>query len=148
MTLVNVLFGFLLGLIPGWFARKRRLKSHWAALSAEIDLCKEKCEAYTGLPKIIAPLYRMPLDGFRNSFPVLLAEGALKEHEVKILSKFYGQAEDINRGLDRVANMGPSLAEINGEYNRNLAKARELIEDSEQSKSFYRMARQVVNEHL
>lgn len=145
--LVYIVFGFLLGTIPPWLARKRRLKAHWAALSAEIDICKEKGESYIS-QSIAAPLYRMPLDGYRHSYPVLLAEGALTEREVKTLSTFFAQAEDINRGLDRVAATEGDKKRMRNEFSRNCAKARELVEDVKGKASLYCGARDVVNKHL
>jgi hypothetical protein len=42
--IASLLLGFLLGLVPPWFSRKRRLKAHWWALRAELSECGEKAE--------------------------------------------------------------------------------------------------------
>jgi hypothetical protein len=34
--LLLVVLGFLLGLLPGWWERRSRLKVHWGALRAEV----------------------------------------------------------------------------------------------------------------
>ena len=102
--LLAVAFGFFLGLIPPWLNRKRRLKAHWGSLRVEIELCREKATGYPSAG-IAAPLYRLPVDAFRYSFPVLLAEGVLEPNDVRALSRFYGHVEDIDRGLDQIADV-------------------------------------------
>jgi hypothetical protein len=73
-----VLLGFFLGLIPQWLQRKRRLKAHWCALSAEIEQCREKAETLLG-DNVMSPLYRFPVMAYQASFPILLADGAVQE---------------------------------------------------------------------
>ena len=72
--------GFVLGLVPGWLDRKRRLRTHWCAVRAEFDLCKEMADKLLA-DNILSPLYRLPTVAFQTSFPLLLAEGALTEKE-------------------------------------------------------------------
>lgn len=102
--LAFTIFGVLLGLIPPWYARKRRLKTHWCALRAEISQCKEKAETLLK-DNIQSPLYRLPLTAYQASYPVLLVDGAVGEDEVLVLGRFYALIEDINRGLDNAAAM-------------------------------------------
>ena len=101
-----LILGILIGIVPSWFGRKRRLKTHWSALRAEIIQCKNTAEGVLGTnPAVMSPLYRLPLLAFQVSLPVLLADGALSESEVSAISEFYSKAQDINRGLDNAAEM-------------------------------------------
>ncbi len=79
--LAFAIFGFLLGLLPSWFNRKRRLKTHWCALRAEMMLCKEKAELLLN-DNVMSPLYRLPVIAYQVSYPVVLADGAVAEEEV------------------------------------------------------------------
>jgi hypothetical protein len=71
-----LLFGILIGLLPPWFARKRRLKTHWCALRAEMDECSDKAGILLR-DNIQSPLYRLPVNAFTISFPIVLADGAV-----------------------------------------------------------------------
>jgi hypothetical protein len=81
--LLFLVIGFILGQVPGWFDRKRKLKTHWHAIRAEMILVKEKAEILLN-DGIQAPLYRLPVVAYETSFPILLAEGAVTEEEIKI----------------------------------------------------------------
>ncbi|MCI0564004.1 MAG: hypothetical protein MN733_36475, partial [Nitrososphaera sp.] len=93
-----VLFGFVLGLVPTWLDRKRRLKTHWSVIRAEMELCRERASTLLN-DAIQSPLYRLPLSAYEASFPFLLAEGALSEPESLTMGRFFCQVQDINRGL-------------------------------------------------
>lgn len=141
-----VIFGVIMGLVPGWYTRRRRLRTHWSALRAEMDLCKEKAEILFGKP-YLAPLYRLPLLAFQASLPILLADGALSEDESKVLSRFFSQVQDINRGLDNAGEMykgdNPRLMD---EYKRNKLKAEALVHAD--GESMYDAARKIVDHKL
>jgi hypothetical protein len=141
-----VLFGFSLGLIPTWFDRKRKLRTHSAAIRAELELCRERAISLLN-DSVRSPLYRLPLAAYQISFPTLLAEGALSEQELLSVGRFYGQSQDINRGLDNAAQMLQSndTAGLDREYQRNLLKARRLVESDEASESLYAIAKRVVD---
>jgi len=102
--IVLVLLGFVLAAVPLWYDRKRRLKGHFQALRAELDLVEEKAKIFLN-DEVASPLYRMPLRVYEVAVPILLTEEALSEEEVTFLARFYSQAEDINRGLDNAAAM-------------------------------------------
>ena len=57
--LLGTLIGFVLGLVPLYITRKRRLKTQWYALRAEMTLCAESIEHLLNDP-VAAPLYRLP----------------------------------------------------------------------------------------
>ena len=141
-----VLFGFVLGFIPTWLDRKRRLKTHWSVIRAEIELCREKAVALLN-DAIQSPLYRLPSSAYETSFPVLLTEGALSESESLTMGRFFSQVQDINRGLDNASTVLRSndTAGLNQEFDRNLLKARSLIESGDGAPSLYTSAKTLVD---
>jgi len=141
-----ILFGFVLGQLPSWFDRKRKLRAHWAALRAELELCRERASALLN-DSVQSPLYRLPLIAYEASFPVLLGEGALSEGEALEVGRFYAEAQDINRGLDNAAAMlqANDRDELQRECNRNLLKAKRLVNDGE---SLYATAKRVTDAKL
>jgi hypothetical protein len=68
MEVASLVIGFLLGLVPGWVARGRRLRGHWAALRAELELCADRGEALL-THHVGAPLYRFPTMAYEPSLP-------------------------------------------------------------------------------
>ena len=106
--LLLILLGFLLGLIPNWWAKQSRLKIHFAALRAEIQLCRDQAETYLKA-NVMAPLYRLPTKAYEASLPVLLTDAALDEQDVRDLLRFYGQVEDLNRGLENASQLAMEI---------------------------------------
>lgn len=126
--ITGVLAGFLLAGGQRWYERQRKLRSHLAAIRAEMGLCKETAETLLHA-SIQAPLYRFPVTAVRTGFPILLAEGHLNEDEVRALTKYSSWIDDLNRGLDNAAEcdrLGNTL-KTQQEYRRNLLKAEELL---------------------
>lgn len=122
-----LVIGFALGHVPGWLDRKRKLKTHWHAIRAEMILVKEKVEILLN-DGIQAPLYRLPVVAYETSFPILLAEGVVTEEEVKIVGRCFAQVQDINRGLENATELYKSGNDkLNNEYERNCLKARTLL---------------------
>lgn len=146
---VFAFFGFLLGLLPPWFNRKRRLKTHWCALRAEMMLCKEKAEMLLN-DNVMSPLYRFPVVAYQVSYPVVLADGAVAEDEVLALGRFFDQVHDINRGLDNAAQakMNNDSHNIKTEYDRNLLKAERLVEEYNGEPSLFALAKLVVDRKI
>lgn len=126
--IVMVLLGFVLAWAPHWFDRRRKIVAHWAALRAEATLCVEKAHILINDNKM-APLYRLPTVAFEKAFPILLVEGELVEIEVEYLTRFFSQAQDINRGLDYATAMRHAAdhQKLTQEYSRLVAKASELV---------------------
>ena len=141
-----ILFGFILGIIPPWFTRKRRLQTHWCALRADIDQCKEKAETLLR-DGVMSPLYRLPLIAYQVSFPVLLADGAVNEEEVLAIGRFFSLVEEVNRGLDSAAEMVKAGNEqkLQQEFNRICLKAKALIVPKEGPESLYSEVRRIVD---
>ena len=136
-----LVIGFLLGLIPGWIARGRRLRGHWGALRAELELCAERGHALLS-HHVGAPLYRFPTMAYEASLPVLLADGDVSEEESMALGRFYCQVQDINRGLDNAAALITDTQRLEQEFQRNVLKCRALIEGEQ---SLYGGARDLVD---
>ena len=144
--LLLVLLVFCLALVGPWLQRKRRLKTHWCALRAEIEQCREKTETLLTDP-VMSPLYRLPVMTYQTSFPVLLADGAVHEKEVSVIGRFFSQAQDINRGLDNAAEMfkAGNDEKLKQEFNRNCLKVKEMIEPKDGEKSLYTQAKTVID---
>lgn len=115
-------------------------------IRGELELCRERASTLLS-DSIRSPLYRLPLSAYEVSFPLLLAEGALSETESLTMGRFFSQVQDINRGLDNAAAMlhANDTAGLNREYDRNLLKARRLVESREGQESLYGEARRVVD---
>lgn len=149
--LAFTIFGFLLGLIPPWFLRKRRLRTHWCALRAEMSQCKEKVETLLK-DNVQSPLYRLPLTAYQASYPILLADGAVGENEVLVLSRFYSLVEDINRGLNNAASiyMTGDLMQnkLASEFERNKIKSRNLLNPQNGGSSLYDQAKEIVDQKI
>jgi hypothetical protein len=107
-----ILFGFILGNIPPWFTRKRRLQTHCCPLREDLDQCKEKAETLLR-DGVMSPLYRLPLITYEVSFPVLLADGAGNENEILAIGRFFSLVEEMNRGLDYAAEMAGDKQNFN-----------------------------------
>jgi hypothetical protein len=139
-----VLLGFVLAFIPLWFDRKRKLKGHFCAIRAELDLCKERAEVFLK-DHIASPLYRMPLTPYEVSVPILLSESALSEKESITLSRFYCLAEDINRGLDNAAAVINDKDALKREYSRLTLKVQTLIGPTASQQTLFDATRELVD---
>jgi hypothetical protein len=144
-----IILGFLLGTIPPWFMRKRRLRTHWCALRADMEQCNEKAEKLLKDNKM-SPLYRLPLIAYCVSFPVLLADGAVKENEVLLIGRYFNMAEELNRGLDNADEMLKlgNDQRLQQEFNRNCLKAKELIKPNYGNDSLYAEAKRIIDSKI
>lgn len=149
--LAFTILGFLLGLVPAWYARKRRLKTHWCALRAEMSQCKEKAETLLK-DNVQSPLYRLPLTAYQTSYPILLADGAVGEDEVSVLGNFWALVEDINRGLENAASlyMSGNVVEnkLTGEFHRNQKKAKNLLDSQNGGLSLFEQAKTIIDRKI
>jgi hypothetical protein len=141
--------GFLLANMQRWWQRKRTLKAHWEAIRAEMTLVKEKAETLINTP-VMAPLYRLPVVAVQTAFPILLAEGSLREREALAVGRYASQVEDINRGLDYAASraMGTDTIGLSNEYGRVVLKTRDLTDGPNGNMSLFDIAKSVVDERL
>lgn len=147
--IILVMLGFFLSFVPQWFDRRRKIKTHWAALRAEANLCNEKAIEYMKVG-VMAPLYRLPTIAFEKSFPVLLIEGELSEEESLSINRYFAQAQDINRGLDNATAMAhadqPKKLEV--EYQRNFIKATELTIGTDEDGGLSKPAFEIIKAKL
>jgi hypothetical protein len=125
---ISVVVGFILGHVPRWLDRHRRIKTHWHSLRAEALLCKKAAEAFLAA-KIAAPLYRLPVVAFERAFPILITDGSVSEQELMALSRFVSVVQEFNRGLEDAsgfvkANDNEHLRKAHG---RNILKAEALL---------------------
>ena len=133
-TVVPILIGVLIGLVPPWLARKQRLRTHWSAMRAEIKMCHEKAlEHRNRQPEVMAPLYRLPTVAYVTSFPVLLADAAISEVDIATISDFYDMVHQLNRGLDLAANENNPV-KLDQLHARNKIKVGHIL-DAERDRS-------------
>jgi len=144
-----IVIGFVLGFVPSWLDRKRRLKAHLQAIRAEMQLARERANKLLN-DKVMALLYRLPVSAYQTSFPVLLAEGVLSEEGALSLGDYFCQVQDINRGLENATVMAHANddAGIRREYERLLIKARRLMEGDSKGQALYDAGLAVVEQQL
>lgn len=147
--LLFLVAGFILAHVPGLFDRRRKLKTHWHAIRAEMMLCKEKAEILLK-DGILAPLYRFPIVAYSTSFPFLLVEGAVTEDEVMKIGRCFDQVQDINRGLDHAAEMYKlgNNEKLEKEYERNCLKAKTLLIGKDGQESLFESAKKIVDSKI
>jgi len=143
-----VVLGFGLALVPIYVARRRRLKAHWAALSAEADICQRLARTYLA-DGVAASLYRLPEAAFSVSFPALLADGAVSKDEITELAWFWGRVQDINRGLENANNAinSDQRDRLTSEVDRLKVKCRELLEGRGGSEGSASAVRRILESH-
>lgn len=150
-SLCGVSVGFLLSQGKDWLSRRRRRRAHWAALGAELELCRRNAETYVH-DRVLAPLYRLPTIAYKHSLPALLGEGAIAADEVSAVMQYFSEAETLNRGMDlaqgaRASNDQKMLGE---EVQRNVAKAKRLCQPTpgHTGANYYDPARAVIEKHV
>ena len=72
--LVGVVLGAALVGVKEWWRGRKRRRSYWSALSAEVDLCAGLARANVD-SDVAAPLYRLPMIAYASGFPALLGDG-------------------------------------------------------------------------
>jgi hypothetical protein len=124
-----VALGFILGFVPPWLDRQRRMKLHWQALRAENLIALERVTELLN-ENISAPLYRLPMRAYDAALKALLADGAnITPDRIKILYEAADLIGDINRGLDncaQLANVDSDGAPLKANDKRNRLKAERL----------------------
>jgi hypothetical protein len=145
MELVLLVVGFVLGHVPRWLDRKRELRTHWRAIHAEMILLKEKLETLLK-DKVRAPLYRLPVVAYETSFPILLAEGAVTEEEIKTIGRCFNLVQDINRGIDNATELYKTGSDkLEKEYKRNCLKVKALLIGNAGQESVFEPARVIID---
>jgi hypothetical protein len=148
-ALAGTILGFLLASGREWWVRKRKIKSHWEAIRAEMALCEERVTALRA-GDVMSPLYRFPLVAVQTAFPILLAEGNLNEHETLAVSRYFSLIEDVNRGLDYVAScvMQRDLQGAKNQYARVSLKINHLMLGEGEKRGLLESAKAVVDGRL
>jgi hypothetical protein len=82
----------------------RSVRAHIDALGMEIRYCGKLAAEYASA-SVAAPLYRLPDTFYQLAVPELLREGLLDGADTDALQRFYGQAAQVNRGLDIVDDL-------------------------------------------
>lgn len=152
-AIVGAVIASLLIALYDWLRTRRRRRSHFAALRAEMDFCCELARTYLR-DNIAAPLYRLPTIAYANSLPALLADAALEESDTRSLIAFFNEVETLNRGLEQVegarqlADPRERSEKVAEEYGRNRVKAQYLVPATSSSASYYDLAKSVVDGRL
>jgi hypothetical protein len=148
--LVGVIVGALLTWIPAWLDRKRRIKANWHIIDQDIVLSHGRLSTLAE-EKVLSPLYRLPMLGYEISLPGLVGDSAIGPDQYLVLSDFFLQVQDINRGLDQAASAVTSsnTPAMMLEANRNGLKARALLRGREgDSAPLYDRAKSIAEEQL
>jgi hypothetical protein len=144
----GVIVGFLLSQGVNFFDWRRRMKAHWAALDAEIDIAERFATEYR-TAGIKAPLYRLPTLALETALPALLREGVMTGTQVDSIESYALLVQDINRGLDLATQYrsddGTLLQE---EYERLLKKCAHLLEPHAGRVAYIAAARGAVRAHF
>jgi hypothetical protein len=113
LEVVAVVVGFLLGLLPGRFADRRKAIALLTGLRLEIDHGADAAGAYLKDAKthpIWSPAYRIDVGLFNTTLASLAELGSLSASESAALHQFRIYADEANRCLDYLADMRPLLA--------------------------------------
>lgn len=152
-AVTGTVVAFFLVVLYDWFRARRRRRSHFAALRAEMDYCNHLAQTYLR-DRIAAPLYRLPIVAYSNSLPALLSEASLNESETHLLLSFFNEVETLNRGLDQaetarlIADPQERDAKLTDEFSRNMLKAQKLVPVDALSPSYYDRAKSVIDSRL
>jgi hypothetical protein len=149
-VIIGALLAALLTWIPASLDRKRRIKANWHIIDQDIVLSHGRLSTLAK-GDVLSPLYRLPLLGYEISLPALVADSAIGPDQYLVLSDFFLQVQDINRGLDQAAS-AVSISNdhaIKLESNRNGLKARALLQGREgDPEPLYDQAKRIVQEQL
>ena len=146
-SIVGVLVGFFLGRGVTYFERRRRLRAHWSALDAEVDLCEAQARTYLS-DHVSAPVYRLPTVAFTTSFPVLLGDGAVSRAESLALTSFNSMIDQINRALDLATEHRGDAERLRQEVDRIRLKCTHLLEAHGGYEAYVVRARGAVAKHV
>lgn len=144
---------FFLVAVYDWLRTRRRRRSHFAALRAEMDYCQDLAQTYLR-DRVAAPLYRLPTVAYTNSLPALLSDAALNESDTRSLLIFFNGVETLNRGLAQAEGArlihDPETrdAKLLDEFSRNKLKAERLVPIDAISPSYYDSAKSVVDSRM
>lgn len=81
-------------------ARADGLRSCWAAVRAEVEVCGLMADAYLAPPLIMAPSYRWPTVVYDKILHELLLAARLNTEETRALLTFFSNVDAVNRGFD------------------------------------------------
>lgn len=128
---VGVIVGSFIPIGTAWWARRKELRGELDAMQAELrraHLCMSALR--NDEPRILAPLYRLPLTMFGIALPKIIGDGRLTLNETGALLEFVMRAEELNRGLDRAgeAHAAAAWERLEDEYKRNVEKVRHILD--------------------
>jgi len=128
-----VIGGVIGSSIPLWWAwRLRKIERGGAITAMHIELFRVVINLRMLIGDgVMAPLYRLPIGMTEQALPKLVGDGVLDGSEVYALVEYVNRVEELNRGLDRAGQAHASKDDpwLATEFARNLAKARELLDE-------------------
>lgn len=142
--------GALITLIVTWIKSycdiKKELQSHWAFIGAEVEICGEHAKTFLRDNKK-APLYRLPLTAYKNSFPFIISRGKLAKDDIDNIVSFFNAVDTFNRGMDYASlmEMQGNQKNLDSQYNRNKLKAERI---SKYSASLYEDAVKTMKKYV
>ncbi|HYK63391.1 MAG TPA: hypothetical protein VEY94_00470 [Patescibacteria group bacterium] len=127
-AIVGAILGFVLTELARRLERNRERGRIWSALRAEVEHCAADAQGFLDW-NIMAPLWRLPQDAYRQA---VNASALSTTGEASAFATFYSPVDQLNRGLDRVAEAADrGGARANDEHGRNRLKAGRLIHGGE-----------------
>jgi hypothetical protein len=141
-AVVGGVLGALAGsAVPLWWAWHARQVERRGEIIAMRDEMQHALTAMTALrtkPKILAPLYHLPLTTFERGLPKLIGEGKLTEAEISALVEYEMRAQELNRGLDLAVKASAvdlglpgNFATLEGLHGRNADKVRHILDEKQ-----------------
>jgi hypothetical protein len=144
-VIAGVVLGFLLGEGSRLLRELHQRRACWAVIRAAMIHWRSASEEFLADPQpVLAPLGRLPLDGYEDAFKQLLAAGELSEGDQMALYEHLAFAQQFNAALDlAVAALGDDRR-LHDEYGRARLKAERLAGEH----AVHRVAFAVVEEAL
>ena len=122
--------GWLLGLVPSWFSRRKAFETHKKAMNAELSIVEGFAKTFL-TAGVMAPSYRLPGQAFEAGYKLFISQARMSEDEAKAISLYSLKVLEINRGLDNANSFRTEQHnELIAEYNRLLLKTESLLNDN------------------
>jgi hypothetical protein len=126
--IAGVILGFALGEGSRLVRELQQRRACWVVIRAAMIHWSSGVEEFLADPKpVLAPLGRLPLNGYEDAFKQLLAAGELSPGDQMLLYEHLGFAQQYNAALDlAVAAIGQDDDRLRHEYGRARLKAERL----------------------
>ena len=128
IAVLGAFLGWILHVLYEKVKTKNLIRSNIDSILQEFAACVEFCNEYLAAG-ILAPLYRLPIDTFKVSYPLLLEHGLIDKDLALKFILFYEKVCELNRGLDiahdvYINDKNEKMSDIGS---RNAGKAKSII---------------------